>query len=364
MTILIFVVFMPMALESPSVLKSILAWAASHLSGFQVDYEPTALRYGSSALQCLASDLSDKSKHETNLASCLILCAAASPSNQWHSHLEGAKAIIETVVATGPGGKTLRGVEYFAQSQDGQWLLRDFSYHDVLGAVSMGREPLIKGKYWLPQDQHVLDACMGLGSGILGILSEICCLKLDSATTAQYEADSEWPEGSRTGVDYSSWPPFVDIESRLCAWACADGQAEDLVELAESHRLTALVCLYRKMRELFPEDNPNINAEIARLVRDLIQSIEKTSYQSIAEGGLIFPVFIAGGDAPDEDSIAAIRVRMKGLLEHRGFKHIALALDVLEELWRLKQRGVKHPNGLDIDWRDIVDRREIKLMLH
>lgn len=357
-------VFMPMALESPSVLRSILAWAAKHLSGFQEGYESTALCHGSAALQCLASELRDTLRYETNLASCLILSAAASPTNQWYSHLEGAKTVIETAVATGPGGKTLRGADYFKQSADGQWLLRDFSYHDVLGAVAMGCEPLLKGTYWLPENGRVLDACMGLASPILGLLSEICCLRLDSAITAQLEAGQDTCKNCGSRVGYRSWPPFVDIESRLRNWTCADGQPEDLIDLAESHRLTALVCLYRKGRTLFPHESADINLEITRLVGQLIQSIEKIPYQSLAEGGLIFPTFIAGGDAPDETSMASVRARMNGLLGHRGFRHIALALDVLEELWRLKLRKTKNANGLDIDWRDIVDKRKIKLMLH
>ncbi|KAJ6008215.1 hypothetical protein N7540_012191 [Penicillium herquei] len=350
-----------MAMQSTSVLNSILAWSASHMSAFQPSYEKNAIQLSSSALQCLAKDLSDISKHETSLASCLILCAAASPSNQWYNHPEGAKTIIETAAAQGPGGKTMRGVEYFKQSQDGQWLLRDFSYHDIVGAVAMGREPLIKGKYWIANGQQFLDACMGLGSEVLEIISEICCLKREDLTMALGPYSTEL--GVYDTQSYSTWAPFLDIDSRLRAWMCTEGGPEYLAELAECHRLTALLCLYRKMRELFPQELASINSEISVVASLLSQSIEAIPYQSMAEAGLIFPVFMAGGDAEDEASIAMLRTRMQALQGHRGFKYISLALEVLEELWRLKLRKVKRPDGTGIHWRDIVQRREIKLML-
>ncbi|RDW60680.1 hypothetical protein BP6252_12063 [Coleophoma cylindrospora] len=357
-------VFMPMAMDSQPVLNSLLAWTAGHIKFFDESYSPVASEYRSAALVSLASALPSNANPDTTLAACLVLCAAASPTNHWYDHLQGAKSIIESASMTSPTGTLLTGTECFMQTPDGQWLLRHFAYHDVLGAVAMGTKPLIAGPYWLPRGGFILDAYVGVASEILAMISEICCLTYENKTSQvalEWDNQDWMPEPSLEG--FQSWYPLLDLESRITNWECPTTTQEYLVELAESYRLAALICLYRKARDFFPSDTPHINLRISQHVAELVRILESIPYQSMAEGGLLFPLFIAGGETMDDVSISIIRTRLQGLLAHRGFAHTGLSTEILEELWRLKKRDVKSPEGRNVDWLDILKRRGIKLML-
>ena len=365
---------MPMAMDSSPLMNALLAWAAGHINCFDNTFTSAASEYRSSALISVASSLpssypaSQLAETETTLAACLVLCSAeisTCASNGWYDHLMGAKGIIESAVAQCPGGVILRGTECFMRTQDGQWLLRDFAYHDVLGSVTMGCEPLIKGRYWIPGDQPVLDAYVGVGSEILAMISEICCLKTEVDETAVFTGWDEQDDVLQGLLQNSgAWQPFFRIESQLKQWDCLGATNEYLIELAESYRCAALICLYRKARDFFPWDTPRLDELIAEQVRELVALFEIIPYQSMPEGGLLFPVFIAGGETMDNEFIAIIRTRLQGFKAHRGFTHISLAEDVLEELWRLKKRNVTGPDGKPVDWMDILRRRGLKLMLH
>jgi hypothetical protein len=81
------------------------------------------------------------------------------------------------------------------------------------------------------------------------------------------------------------------------------------------------------------------------------------------ESALLFPLFIAGSETMDHDSLDIIRVRMRGMSRKRDFNNIQQALCVLEEVWK-RRNGDDHGNGdCDVDWRDVVGQREEHLLL-
>jgi hypothetical protein len=201
----------------------------------------------------------------------------------------------------------------------------------------MGTEPLLKGAYWLTRNAQALDAFVGIGSEILAMISEICCLKLESDGYQDLALwDDQIPDDGNQATHFDTWYPLLELESRLTEWTCPAVTQEYISELAETYRYAALVCLFRKARQLFPQDTWHIELRIAQNVAALVGLLGAIPYQSMAEGGLLYPLFIAGGDTMDEVSLALVKTRMQGLLEHRGFAHVALAIEVLEELWRLK----------------------------
>jgi transcriptional activator protein UGA3 len=351
------VVFLPMAVESPALLSAILAWSSIHLSCYNKSHELTAINHQSSALVALASSLRSKSPAEldTTLAACLVLCAtdiAFGDTDRWYNHMKGARDIIVTAMLSDSAGRILTGPECFMQTKDGQWLLRNFAYHDVLASVTLAHPPLIRGAYWMREDEHIVDAYVGIGGKILALMSEIACLMED-------ENDAE----QKTEIDIIN--QSLSLESQLLDWTpYPHPHAHDLlIELAESYRSTGLIYLYRQVRKRFPEGIDVIQDKIRTQVQETIRHVEKIPPESLPGCGILFPLFMAGGDATEEAHMQAIQARLQLLEQHRAFGNIKRARDVLEELWRLRIVGMKGHDGRPVDWLDVLQRKNWKLML-
>lgn len=289
----------------------------------------------------------------------------------WYQHLCGARNIILSARSVGPGGVALRGPDCFKASRDGQWLLRNFAYHDILGAVTSVDPPLIVGTYWLNDGAPVVDAYFGAGSEILGMVSEICTL--DTRNRARVEVEMSLQDvlqgvsGPFVRPDF--WHTANNLEIRLTQWVCQKLPDFCIMELAEAYRSSALICLYRKQRQWCQANRSSapleasVVSKIARAVHDTIHRINRIPIQSLPECGLVFPLFMAGGDATEVTHIETIRLRLGALLAHRGFKNILRCSEVLEELWRLRAAGAKGPKGSDVDWMDVLQKNDWKLVL-
>ena len=259
------------------------------------------------------------------------------------------------------------------RSQDGQWLLRNFAYHDVLGSVTSTEGPLLKGTYWIDDDatETIVDAYVGIGAGVLAILSEICELEtrafsMDESTIAE-EAGDEMEVDD--GPDF--WQTADQLEFRLQNWMCPESSDPILVELAEAYRHSAFIVLYRNQRSYltshphlsFGRSASVISSKLSQSVNSTIIHIQQVPVQSLPECGLLFPLFMVGGDTLEAKNIELVRLRIQTLLKDRGFGNIGKAQEVLEELWRLRVTGAKGPEGRELDWMDIVKRKGWRLML-
>lgn len=377
-----------MSYESPPLLSSLIAWSSAHLSCFDPSYKITALEKQTEAWRSVAGALNpsvrDSSTQETNLAACLVLVSteiALGDTTRWYDHMVGAKSIIVPAKATKSGGEVVSGPDAFMDSSDGKWLLRNFAYHDVLGSVTTGKEPLLKGAYWISDDKSVVDAYVGVGSEILVLISEISCLyppgsAPDSPQTESrvFEETTEMDIDTMTEAD-QLWQTFTDLETRLRAWTCPRSVQPSLVALAESYRSAALIHLYRRLRQIissrFAEDqgvlrnlSSYIPSKVTTEIKQTLHQVDLIPLESLPECGLLFPIFMAGGETTDPHQIEAIRARLKLLLDHRGFGNIKRASEVLEELWRLRSLGIKGADGTtDVDWMDVLKRTGTKLML-
>lgn len=118
-------VFVPMAMESPPLLSAMLAWSSAHLSCFEPSFQIAALSKQSLAFAAVANSLSSLSSsesdslRETELASCLVLCAtevSLGDTTRWYDHLVGAKEIILPAKIRGIGGRLHTGTSAFMNS--------------------------------------------------------------------------------------------------------------------------------------------------------------------------------------------------------------------------------------------------------
>jgi transcriptional activator protein UGA3 len=370
-------VFLPMAMDSPPLQKALIAWSAAHLSAYSKTHLVTALESRSSALLLVADALSapilSYSESETILAACLVLCStevAFGDTSHWYQHLLGARQMISNAKKTVPGGEVLTGTNAFMKSRDGQWLLRNFAYHDVMGAVTTLEPPLIRGPYWLPPEDNnkpaVIDSYVGIGSKVLAILSEVCAL---NCTTDVQPVEQSTTNGVALSPAQDFWTVANDIETRLREWSCPDQSDIPLVELAESYRSASLIALYRKQRIYCQEhcsDSDMIEAiafKLADAVDQTILHISLIPLHALTECGLLFPLFMAGGDTLKPRHIEMVRTRLCGLKEQRGFGNLGTSTEVLEELWRGRVNGYKGESGLVLDWLDVLRGKGWKLTL-
>ena len=102
----------------------------------------------------------------------------------------------------------------------------------------------------------------------------------------------------------------------------------------------------------------SIQDKIETQVEEVLSHVAKVPLGATPESPLLFPLFIAGGEALQGHQMDAVRSRLKHTLEQRRFLNIATALEVLEELWR--RRGREEP---ELDWTNVLDGHDKQLLL-
>ncbi|PWY95727.1 hypothetical protein BO94DRAFT_541832 [Aspergillus sclerotioniger CBS 115572] len=355
--------FLPMTLESPALADALVAWSAGHLASRDSCYRFTALEARSNALRSLAMSLSshDISSGEVNAATSLILMTSEvclGWHTRWYSHLIGAKNIImSTQSSTSTEGSLIRGPDALKQSPEGQWILRNFAYHDILGSVTLGTQPLIPGSY-LQGITDVVDTYLGVAAGILVFISDISCLNpLDLVNDYMPLNES-----------------FTSIERRLKAWVCPPGTNQALASLAHAYRSSALIYLYRRairglrlrnvLSGTWPEDlYRDLHSKIQDEIVTVLRHIEIIPSSGVVESALLFPLFMAGAEATHRAHMDMVCMRLEVMMGKRHFHNIQRALEVLQGVWREREARQNVADGCDVDWKEIVDRQEGGLLL-
>lgn len=291
-----------MAMESPPLLTSIIAWSSAHLSFFDPSYSNAAMENQSQAFTAVAKSLSltsgSDALRETELASCLVLCAtevSLGDTSRWYDHLVGAKHIIMPAKKNGPGGRVMTGTQAFLHSLDGAWLLRNFAYHDILGSVTNGEEPLIKGNYFYHDDVEVIDAYCGCGTRLLGLISEVSCLSLGETESRIVIEELDSESSSEEPEDEDIWQPFRALGNKIREWTSPPVTQQDLVSMAYAYRGATSIHLYRKWRlkqqstlqHLTPEDISLLDSKMFAAVEDTMHHISKVQPTSLPECGLL-----------------------------------------------------------------------------
>ncbi|KAH9227074.1 hypothetical protein K456DRAFT_1849070 [Colletotrichum gloeosporioides 23] len=302
-------VFLPLAMDSPAFLDTIIAWSSTHLAQLEASYERLALQCRGRALRSLSTLISStKREPEIEMACCLVQCALESISGdtrQWFTHLIGANEVMRSVCDKGDATWDTSSFSSF----EGQWLLRSFAYHDIMAAVAADTRPLlVAGHYWFFGEREPPDSLFGVGSRLLFLISETSVLNADMI-------HSHLQEGF---IKSAFWERALRLEKDL------------LVEF---------------------------QTKVPSLAHGIIERLRKISHKSLVESSLLFPLFICGGEISHPDDIEAIRMKMKSIVVSRHLYNYDCALRVLEELWQLRL------SNKEVDWRDVLDRRQWKLSI-
>ncbi|KAF7547209.1 hypothetical protein G7Z17_g7903 [Cylindrodendrum hubeiense] len=364
--------FLPMAMESVVLSDALLALASGHLSLVNKAYKVTALEARSNAIRNLAAAISTPSnminRHETNAAACLAFVISEVGTGDckgWYNHLQGTKNIIMSATAYSASGKVLHGPDAFKTSPEGQWVLRNFAYHDIVGSVTLRKRPLLDGSY-LAGITDVVDSYLGVATELLCFLAKISCLD-------EYTKFNEHLPGEevirRKALFHST---CASLEKQLRDWHCHPAASPGLAAVAYAFRSAVLIVFYRLVRSrLYPVDIGREDLHSKSSLIDIVQSKIHTQVTNTLshvadipigttpESALLLPLFLAGGEAREEGHIDAVRQRLRMTLEKRQFQNVSRALEVLEDLWELR----KDQNGIEADWSHILDTTRGDLLL-
>lgn len=368
---LVWSAFLPMAMESVAMFDILLAFALGHLSLTNESYKITALETRSTAIRSLALAISTPTDqvayYETNAAASLgfiIYDAAVGDCRAWYTHLKGTYNIIQSA-STYLGGKLRSGPEALKHSAEGRWIIRNYAYHDIIGSITSRKAPLLRGNY-LDGITDVVDSCIGVAAGLLSIIARIAFIGQDTATKRQPFHD-EVREGQSIQSQY------LDIERELLDWHCQANVSHGLTALAYAYRSAALIVLYRLVRsrikanhaefpdlwELKEDTMVAIQAKVQKQVTETLGHVTDIPVGSSPEGALLFPVFMAGGEAIEHDDIDSVRSRLRLMARKRQFRNLSRAQEVLEDLWDLREAEP----GVDADWTQILDASGKGLLL-
>ncbi|KAJ5140970.1 hypothetical protein N7448_004378 [Penicillium atrosanguineum] len=366
-------------MHSPPLLTSLIAWSSSHLSLRDKSFQQVAMQNRCAALRDLRVALdSDPTNVETNLAISLVLCSLesimADNGDAWFLHLNGAAGVIASKLCTvetsgGQGAACLS--QKFEDEHSGRWLLRNFAYRDIVMSVARDKAPLLSSHHFLgPDEPRLPDSHFGLASEILEILYHTTVL--NEQIKASLHSPSTLPDSAAV---HPNIPPgifaqspenmtrFLSLEARLVRWTCPPSADLSLRLLGETYRYSALIHLYRVMRRAFPGRQDEFSSKAGFQVASIVGYVEQMPTRSLPECTLLFPLFLAGGEATDESHIKCIRNRMIDMIESRGFRNVEVALSVLEKLWRLRIARKTAGASLRVDWLNIVQQEGISLSL-
>ncbi|KAK2613431.1 hypothetical protein N8I77_000347 [Diaporthe amygdali] len=353
-------------MESQTLFDSVVALASGNLSNFDPTYQVAAMEARSQALRGLSVDIAKPfvaiHNYETALASCLLLSASEAIlglRTGWSEHLMGAQSVILSARLRGQG-QDLHGPEAFRGSTEGEWLLRNFAYHDILGSVTSGRSALIPGDY-LEGLSDTVDSYLGVHSQLLVYISQISAL---DATGDKPTLDVSRSQREETAERTRT---YFQIEQNLRSWHPKSSDAV-LEATAYAYKSAALIYLYQRMRQTYPSGSEqqelSIDGSSDKKVSDevclVLDNIAKIPEDAHPDGVLLFPLFMAGGEATESTDMEIIRSRLRSIDKIRGFRNVLRACEVLEEVWRTRTARTK---GNSVDWEDILRNQGGGLLL-
>lgn len=347
-----------MAMESQTLFDSVVALASGNLSNFDPTYQVAAMEARSRALRGLSADVSRPfaglHDYETALASCLLLSASEAIlglRTGWSEHLAGARSVIMSARSLHGTGPQIRGPGAFRGSTEGEWLLRNFAYHDILGSVTSGRPALIPGEY-LEGLGDTVDSYLGVHSQLLVYISQISALNASGDMPAPDEPRFDGDEA----IDHSG--TFYQIEQKLRLWHPISTDPV-LEATAYAYKSAALIYLYQRMREIAPTTE-TLDAMVSVEVKVVLDNVAKIPEDAHPDGILLFPLFMAGGEATALQDMEMIRSRLHSIDTIRGFRNVLRACEVLEEVWRTRATNTDHNS---VDWKDILRNQGGGLLL-
>ncbi|KAK2038930.1 hypothetical protein LZ31DRAFT_559242 [Colletotrichum somersetense] len=131
----------------------------------------------------------------------------------------------------------------------------------------------------------------------------------------------------------------------------------------EGRRHAALIHLYRVLRRHVPYHSGPLRQKTRKSVDAICAASDSIPKGCYAETSMIFPLFMAGGEAETAQHVEVIRGGLCSLNSRRRFRNADACVDVLDEVWRLAAAGVRKRDSAKVDWLDVTRSRNWKLAL-
>lgn len=279
--------------NSPVVLKSILALAASHRARQDVTFRATALQLSGSVLRYLGhrmgtTDTTQLALDPETLVITMMLCLMGITHDcdeRWVVHLKGARDLIRLrrqALLTAPP-QSQSSIELVSFSE------KFFAYQDIIGRTACGEEPIFDGDFWVSHGTgNNTDAWLGCSPELVSILCEITELSRQRSANPDVATSDPFLSGA-----YSLEKRLGHLEQRVL-----DPEDDILQTTAELKRLSAVLYLECAIRGAQP-NSPQVCASVTQILRLVFALLERD-----ITAGLAWSIFVAAVELdPLEDLV-------------------------------------------------------------
>jgi hypothetical protein len=337
--------YIPMAFDSEGMLDAITAMSSAQLARRSSDperakhYRELSSKQQARCHTFLRSRLGPDGAPVTDtyqvLGILLLLvgleCLNGNKNTRWLSQIQCARKIMDSLCWAQVGGETW----------ELEALHRHFTYHEVMASLMVGIVPteapspaeLMTFPYRMPENKLTIDPLMGISYYLCSIITRI-----------QYVTSSApaFPNVSKAAFDaverdiqqwvYESpiFAPDIDLPIAL-----------DLIALAESYRLAALIQLYRTS-----EEHKHL---IPGCASRAMQFVARIPPGSPAESSLLYPIFLAGAELEGEEEISKCYERLNAIQQRNRYENTSTVQEVLQEVWKPALNG-----GEKKDWEQVL----------
>lgn len=252
-------------------------------------------------------------------------------NTKWLSQLNSVRKILNAL--------------YHEQNSINCWevdsLRRHFTYHDAMASLmarvsspeSEGSSEQHIAPLYVPGMPLTIDPLMGISYHLCALISRIRYVEaLNPAFPHISEAAFNAIEHDIQQWTYESpmFSPGIDLPVAL-----------DLIALAESYRLAALIQLYR--------NSETHKALVPSCASRAMEFIARIPPGSSAESSLLYPIFLAGAELDSESSITSCFQRLTEIQMRNRYENVGNVQKVLQEVWRPVLNGEKRR-----DWEDVL----------
>lgn len=332
--------------ESPVVLNSILALAASHRARQDASFKATALQLSGGVLRYLGrrmstTDTTQVALDPETLVITMLLCLTGiihDSDERWVVHLRGARDLVrlrrQALPSAAPQSRSAAELVGFSEMF--------FAYQDIIGRTACGEEPIFDGDFWASHGAGSdTDAWLGCSPGLVSILCEI---------TGLSRQRSRDPSVATSDVFLTR---AFELEKRLgrLEQRVLDPDDDILQTTAELKRLSAALYLECAIRGAQP-CSPQVSDSVTQILRLVFALMERD-----VTAGLAWSIFVAAVELdPLEDLVWTTETSCAAPRHGRNFVLFALdkmAADsvsnvsqtrsVIERVWQSRDMDT-HPD--------------------
>jgi hypothetical protein len=344
--------------DSPVVLQSILALAASHRARQDATFTATALQLSGGVLQYLArrlktTDAAQVALDPETLVITMMLCLMGiihDCDERWVVHLKGARDLIklrrQALLTAAPQSRSSIELVDFSE--------KFFAYQDIIGRTACGEEPIFDGDFWVSHGtSNDTDAWLGCSPELVSILCDITELSRQRSRNPTVATSASFLSETFILEQKLGW-----LEQRVV-------ESEDVIlqTMAELKRLSAVLYLECAIRGAQPSSS-QVNASVTQILRLVSALLERD-----VTAGLAWPIFVAAVELdPLEDLVWPFKTEPTVPRHGRNFvlfaldnmagnsvSNISQTLSVIERVWQSRDMDVhSNENRGRNDWEQHV----------